>query len=139
MKAKRRAKRVTRSKAGGAARGPKKKAKSARSKRAAAVPTASASSQDAELQAAVLRRLLEHLDERKDVQNIELMILAGFCRNCLSRWWVEAALERGVELDVEGARKKVYGMPYDEWKSRHQPPATEDQLRRFEQAQRRGG
>jgi hypothetical protein len=85
----------------------------------------------------VLRRLLQHFDERKDVQNIELMILAGFCRNCLSRWWVEAAQERGIELDVEAARKKVYGMPYDEWKARHQPPATEEQMRRYEEAQRR--
>jgi hypothetical protein len=97
-----------------------------------------ASSQDVELEAAVLRRLLRHFDERKDVQNIELMILAGFCRNCLSRWLVEAAQERGRSLDMERAREKVYGMPYAEWKERHQPPATDEQLARFADAERRG-
>ncbi len=90
-----------------------------------------------ELEAAVLRRLLRHLDERKDVQNIELMILAGFCRNCLSRWMVEAAQERGVELDMEVARERVYGMPYSEWKERHQQQATEEQLARFADAEKR--
>ncbi len=85
----------------------------------------------------MLRRLLQHFDERKDVQNIELMMLAGFCRNCLSRWMVEAAQERGVALDMERAREKVYGMPYSEWKERHQPPATEEQLARFADAERR--
>jgi hypothetical protein len=87
--------------------------------------------QDVELEAAVLRRLLQHFDEHKDVQNIELMILAGFCRNCLSKWFVEAATERGLKVDIERAREKVYGMPYSEWKSRYQPPATEEQLARF--------
>ncbi|HUO68433.1 MAG TPA: DUF1244 domain-containing protein [Gammaproteobacteria bacterium] len=85
----------------------------------------------------MLRRLLRHFDERKDVQNIELMILAGFCRNCLSRWLVEAAEERGTKLDIERAREKVYGMPYSEWKERHQAPATEEQLARFAEAERR--
>ena len=85
----------------------------------------------------MLRRLLKHFDERKDVQNIELMILAGFCRNCLSKWLVEAAAERGLEVDIERAREKVYGMPYDEWKSRHQQPATEEQLQRFAAAEQR--
>lgn len=89
-----------------------------------------------ELEAAVLRRLLQHFDERKDVQNIELMILAGFCRNCLSRWFVEAAHERGIDVDLDAARERIYGMPYSEWKSTHQQPATEDQLRRFEAAER---
>jgi hypothetical protein len=84
----------------------------------------------------VLRRLLQHFDERKDVQNIELMILAGFCRNCLSRWFVEAAHERGIDVDLDAARERIYGMPYSEWKSTHQQPATEDQLRRFEAAER---
>jgi hypothetical protein len=84
-----------------------------------------------ELEAAVLRRLLRHFDERKDVQNIELMILAGFCRNCLSKWFVEAAKERGLSFDVDAAREKIYGMPYSEWKERHQPPATEEQLARL--------
>ena len=119
-----------------APRAPKKKA--ARAKRAAAPQKAiAAPSQEIELEAAVLRRLLEHFDERKDVQNIELMILAGFCRNCLSRWMVEAAQERGVALDMERAREKVYGMPYSEWKERHQPAATEEQLARFADAERR--
>jgi uncharacterized protein len=89
-----------------------------------------------ELEAAVLRRLLKHFDERKEVQNIELMILAGFCRNCLGKWFVEAAHERGIDIDLEAARERVYGMPYSEWKEKHQPPATEDQLRRFEAAER---
>jgi hypothetical protein len=84
-----------------------------------------------ELEAAVLRRLLRHFDERKDVQNIELMILAGFCRNCLSKWFVEAAKDRGLAVDIDAAREKIYGMPYSEWKERHQPPATEEQLARM--------
>jgi uncharacterized protein len=112
------------------------RANPARSTRTA---SARASGTEIELEAAVLRRLLRHFDERKDVQNIELMILAGFCRNCLSRWMVEAAQERGLELDTERAREKVYGMPYSEWKERHQPPATEDQLARFADAERRAG
>jgi hypothetical protein len=87
---------------------------------------------ETELEAAVFRRLLEHFDERKDVQNIELMILAGFCRNCLSKWFVEAAQERGLQVAMEAAREKVYGMPYAQWKQLHQPPATEEQLRRLE-------
>lgn len=89
-----------------------------------------------ELEAAVFRRLLQHLGERKDAQNIELMILAGFCRNCLSKWYVEAADARGIEVDLEEARQMVYGMPYSEWKAHHQPPATDEQLERFEAAQK---
>jgi hypothetical protein len=85
-----------------------------------------------ELEAAVLRRLLEHLNERKDVQNIDLMNLAGFCRNCLSKWYVEAARERGIDVDLEAARERVYGMPYSEWKARFQTPASEEQHERFE-------
>ena len=73
-----------------------------------------------ELEAAAFRRLVEHLRERSDVQNIELMELAGFCRNCLSKWYRAAAEERGVELSDPEAREIVYGMPYDEWKRRHQ-------------------
>ena len=84
-----------------------------------------------ELDAAVLRRLLKHLDERKDVQNIELMILAGFCRNCLSKWYVEAAKERGLEIDLDEARQEIYGMTYNEWKESYQQPATEEQMARF--------
>jgi hypothetical protein len=89
-----------------------------------------------ELEAAVLRRLLRHFDERKDVQNIELMILAGFCRNCLAKWFVEAAQERGIAVDIDAAREKVYGMPYAEWKGRHQQPATEEQLARLAAAEK---
>lgn|SRR5690554_1031636 len=92
-----------------------------------------------ELDAAVFRRLLEHFDERKDVQNIDLMILAGFCRNCLSKWYLEAARDKGLDIDLEAARQRVYGMPYDEWKTRYQPAATPEQLARFEEAQKRHG
>jgi hypothetical protein len=95
--------------------------------------------QEIELEAAVLRRLLRHFDEHKDVQNIELMILAKFCRNCLSKWLVEAANERGLEVDLDAAREKIYGMPYSEWKERFQPPATEDQLARFAAAEKAKG
>ncbi len=87
--------------------------------------------QETELEAAVFRRLLAHFDEHKEVQNIELMILAGFCRNCLGKWFVEAAKERGLDVSLDGAREKVYGMPYSEWKERYQPPATEEQMARF--------
>ena len=75
-----------------------------------------------ELEAAAFRALVQHLRERADVENIDLMELAGFCRNCLSRWYREAAEERGVELTDPEAREIVYGMPYAEWKSRHQTP-----------------
>ena len=73
-----------------------------------------------ELEAAAFRRLVEHLRERTDVQNIDLMELAGFCRNCLSRWYREAAAERGIVIEDGQAREIVYGMPYEEWKSKHQ-------------------
>jgi hypothetical protein len=76
-----------------------------------------------ELEAAVFRRLVEHLRERSDVQNIDLMELAGFCRNCLSKWYRAAAEARGIELSDAEAREVVYGMPYEEWKARHQRPA----------------
>jgi hypothetical protein len=88
-------------------------------------------SQETELEAAVLRRLLRHFDEHKEVQNIDLMTLAGFCRNCLSKWFVEAAKERGLTVDLDSAREKVYGMPYSVWKERYQPAATEEQLARL--------
>ena len=91
--------------------------------------------EEIELEAAVLRRLLRHFDERKDVQNIELMNLAGFCRNCLSKWFVEAANERGLTVDLDAAREKIYGMPYAEWKQRYQAPATDEQLKRFDTAE----
>src|ERR1051326_7018671 len=78
------------------------------------------SQQDTELEAAVFRRLLEHLDRRKDVQNIDLMIAAGFCRNCLADWYREAAAERGIAIDRDEAREAVYGEPFAAWKARHQ-------------------
>tara|TARA_R110002110_G_scaffold415765_3_gene655275 strand:- start:39094 stop:39405 length:312 start_codon:yes stop_codon:yes gene_type:complete len=89
---------------------------------------------NAEIEAAVFRRLLQHLDSRKDVQNIELMNLAGFCRNCLAKWYVSAAEERGVTVDYEQARERVYGMPYSQWKQEHQTPATQEQLAAFERS-----
>jgi hypothetical protein len=73
-----------------------------------------------ELEAAAFRRLLEHLRDNTDVQNIDLMNLAGFCRNCLSKWYLAAAEEKGVEMDYDKAREFVYGMPYDEWKDKYQ-------------------
>jgi hypothetical protein len=88
------------------------------------------------LDAAVLRRLLAHLDSRRDVQNIELMILAGFCRNCLSKWYREAAVEQGIDVDLAAAQQRIYGMSYDEWKEQHQQPATPEQLERFEAARK---
>ena len=86
------------------------------------------------IEAAVLRRLLAHLDSRKDVQNIELMNLAGFCRNCLSKWYVAEAEARGEAIDLESARERVYGMPYGEWKAQYQTEATPEQLAAFENA-----
>ncbi|MCB9588470.1 MAG: DUF1244 domain-containing protein [Polyangiaceae bacterium] len=73
-----------------------------------------------ELEAAAFRRLVEHFRERTDVQNIDVMNLAGFCRNCLAKWYQAAAAERGVELDQDAARERIYGMPYAEWKSKYQ-------------------
>lgn len=90
-----------------------------------------------ELEAAAFRQLLDHLDANKDVQNIDLMILADFCRNCLSKWLVAAASERGVELDYETAREYVYGMPYSEWKELYQAPATPEQLEALDARQKR--
>jgi uncharacterized protein len=87
-----------------------------------------------ELEAAAFRRLLEHLRERTDVQNIDLMNLAGFCRNCLSNWLKDAADERGVALSKEESRTHVYGMPYEEWKQRHQGEATPSQIENFEKS-----
>ena len=84
------------------------------------------------LDAAAFRRLLSHLDDRKDVQNIDLMILADFCRNCLGDWYREAAEANGVEMTKEEARARVYGMPYGAWKEKHQTPATPEQMAAFE-------
>ena len=90
-----------------------------------------------ELEAATFRRLLRHFSERTDVQNIELMNLAGFCRNCLSKWYRAAAEERGIEMSYDEARELVYGMPYSEWKSEHQQDATPEQQAAFEATQAR--
>jgi hypothetical protein len=90
-----------------------------------------------ELEAAAFRQLLDHLDANKDVQNIDLMILADFCRNCLSKWLVAAAEQRGVELDYDAAREYVYGMPYSEWKELYQAPATPEQLEALDARQQR--
>ena len=79
-----------------------------------------------ELEAAVFRRLVAHLQERNDVQNIDLMNLSGFCRNCLSRWYSEAAAESGSDIDKETARELVYGMPYSEWKDKYQNEVTSE-------------
>ena len=88
-----------------------------------------------EFEAAAFRALVEHLRGRADVQNIDLMNLAGFCRNCLSKWYRAAAQERGLEMSDAPAREVVYGMPYDEWKARHQAEATPEQKAAFD----RGG
>ncbi len=84
-----------------------------------------------ELEAAAFRRLRDHLRARTDVQNIDMMNLAGFCRNCLSRWWEEAAAERGLEVTREAAREAFYGMPYDEWRAKHQTEASAEQKAAF--------
>ena len=85
-----------------------------------------------EIEAAVFRKLIEHLDNRKDVQNIDLMNLANFCRNCLSKWYSASAEEMGENIDYEQAREIVYKMPYSQWKEKHQTPATAEQLEAFE-------
>ena len=88
-----------------------------------------------EIEAAVFRRLLEHLDNNKEVQNIDLMNLAGFCRNCLSKWYMAAAEQRGGTVDYDAARERVYGMPYDDWKAKYQTPATPEQLAQMQAQQ----
>lgn len=87
-----------------------------------------------QIEAAVFRKLINHLQERHDVQNIDLMNLAGFCRNCLSKWYRAAATEDGLELTDAEARELVYGMPYSEWKERYQTPASPEQLAQFEKS-----
>ncbi len=87
-----------------------------------------------ELEAAVYRRLVAHLRERTDVQNIDLMNLAGFCRNCLSNWMKDAADERGVAMSKDESRTTVYGMPYDEWRAKYQKEATPEQQAAFAKA-----
>jgi len=90
-----------------------------------------------ELEAATFRRLLEHLRRRADVQNIDLMIAAGFCRNCLADWYREAAEARGLDIDKDAAREIVYGEPFADWKVKHQKDATPEQKAAYEAAQKR--
>lgn len=85
-------------------------------------------SKEQAIEAAVFRRLLQHLDDRKDVQNIDLMGYGGFCRNCLSDWYAEAAAEAGNEISKDEARERIYGMPYADYKKAYQTPATDEQL-----------
>ena len=96
--------------------------------------TSLTSEQQQALEAATFRRLIAHLDERKDVQNIDLMILAGFCRNCLSKWYLAEAEAQEINLDIDAAREAVYGMPYAQWKTEHQPAATTEQLAALDKA-----
>ena len=91
------------------------------------------------IEAAVFRRLLQHLDSHKDVQNIDLMILADFCRNCLAKWYVAAARDRDIAIDYEQAREIIYGMPYSEWKDKYQAEATPEQLVAFEAKAKKKG
>jgi hypothetical protein len=93
-------------------------------------------SQTTAIEAAVFRRFLKHLDDNKQVQNIDLMILADFCRNCLSKWYMAAAEEQGVEIDYDQAREIIYKMPYSEWKSNYQTEATPEQMAAFESRQK---
>lgn len=88
-----------------------------------------------ELEAAAFRRLLSHLQKHTEVQNIDLMIQAGFCRNCLAKWLVSAAVEQDIALEYEDAREQIYNMPYSEWKEKHQLEATPEQLALYEQKQ----
>lgn len=88
-----------------------------------------------EIEAAVFKRLVAHLDNNKDVQNIDLMNLANFCRNCLSKWYKAEAEKHDITIDYEQAREVIYGMPYDEWKKTYQKPATKAQLAKMQQQQ----
>jgi hypothetical protein len=90
-----------------------------------------------ELEAAAFRRLLEHLRQRTDVQNIDLMNLAGFCRNCLSNWMKEAADQKGVAMSKDESREAIYGMPYDEWRAKYQKEAGPEQKAAFDKAAHR--
>ncbi len=93
-------------------------------------------SANTEIEAAAFRRLVSHLQKQTDVQNIDLMITAGFCRNCLAKWLAAAAVEQGSQVDYEKAREQVYGMPYSEWKDKYQLEATKEQLAAYEQRQK---
>ena len=85
-----------------------------------------------EIEAATFRRLLNHLDNNKQVQNLELMLLADFCRNCLSKWYMSEAESRGLDVNYDQAREYIYKMPYSQYKEHHQLPATDEQLKAFE-------
>lgn len=87
------------------------------------------------LEAAAFRRLVQHLRDRTDVQNIDLMNLAGFCRNCLGNWYAEAAAERGLAIGKDEARETIYGMPYAEWRAKHQKEASQQQQQAFDKQQ----
>ena len=91
--------------------------------------------QRTEIEAAAFRRLIEHLQKHTDVQNIDLMLTADFCRNCLAKWYASAAKDQGIETDYEQALAAIYGMPYAEWKTRHQKEATPEQLEAFKRRQ----
>jgi hypothetical protein len=92
---------------------------------------------ETKIEAKVFKRLIEHLQNRTDVQNIDLMNLSGFCRNCLSRWYSEAAQENGVDITKDEAREIVYGMPHDVWKEKYQTEASEDQKDKFQNQRKR--
>ena len=92
-----------------------------------------------EIEAAVFRRLLDHLDANKDVANIDLMNLAGFCRNCLAKWYVAASEDAGVQIDYDTAREHVYGMPYSEWKDKYQTEASPEAQAAFAASQSKDG
>ena len=93
---------------------------------------------ETELEAAAFRRLVRHLRERHEVQNIDLMNMAGFCRNCLANWYQEAASEKGLSLSKEGAREVIYGMPYKEWQAKYQLEASAEQKAAFEKSKPHG-
>jgi hypothetical protein len=86
-----------------------------------------------ELEAAAFRGLVKHLQKRTDAQNIDIMNVAGFCRNCLSKWYLAEAEARGIEMTDDQAREAIYGMPYSEWKSKHQQKASDEQMKKFEE------
>ena len=92
---------------------------------------------ETEIEAAIFRRLVDHLRKETDLQNIDLMNLAGFCRNCLSKWYVEEASTLGYPIDEEAARAKIYGMNYAEWKKKYQKPATQEQLDAMQDKQKK--
>ena len=89
---------------------------------------------DLEIEAATFRRIIAHMQKRTDAQNIDLMGMAGFCRNCFSKWYAAEALERGIEIDKMAAREIVYGMPYSEFVDKHQTPATEEQMTKMDES-----